>query len=80
MTFSILAALFLVMLMAVIFYGYGFIIRSNKLDGNAGTERCTICRGKFEKGQLIEREVGDSKLIYFCKTCIIHLYDDVTKA
>ena len=80
MTFSILAAFFLVMLIAVIFYGYGFIMRSSKLAGQEDAERCTICGEKFVKGELIEREIGDSKLLYFCKTCIIRLYGDLTKA
>jgi len=80
MTFSILAGLFLVTLIAVIFYGYGFIMKSAQPADEGGTERCTICRGKFDKGQLIERQIGDSKLMYFCKTCIVRLYNDATKA
>lgn len=79
MTLSILAALFLLMLIAVIFYGYGFIMKSAKpLDGR-DTEQCAICKKRFNKQQLVEREIGDSKLFYFCKLCIMKLHDDVSK-
>jgi hypothetical protein len=79
MTLSILAVLFLLMLVAIIFYGYGFIMKSSKPEGEENIERCAICRAKYDKRQLIEREIGDSKLLYFCKSCIIRLYDDVSK-
>ena len=79
MTLSILAVFFLLMLIAIIFYGYGFIMRSTKPVGQKDIERCAICKRQFERQQLVEREIGDSKLIYFCRECIIRLYDDVSK-
>jgi hypothetical protein len=79
MTLSILAVFFLLMLVAIIFYGYGFIMRSTKPVLQNNIEPCTICKRQFERQQLVEREIGDSKLIYFCKACVVRLYDDVSK-
>jgi uncharacterized membrane protein len=79
MIVTILASVFLVMLVAVIFYGYGFIMKSAKARDEENTERCTICRTAYDKGQLVERHVGDSRLFYFCKKCIGQLFDDSTR-
>ncbi len=79
MTLSILAVLFLLMLIAIIFYGYGFIMRSTKPLLQNNIEPCAICKRTFQRQQLVEREIGDSKVMYFCKTCILRLYDDVSK-
>ncbi|MGA9407306.1 MAG: hypothetical protein WBW71_09260 [Bacteroidota bacterium] len=79
MTLSILAVCFLLMLIAIIFYGYGFIMKSARPAGEQNMEPCTICRKKFDRRQLVEREIGDSKLIYFCTSCIMRLYEDVSK-
>ena len=79
MTLSILAVCFLVMLIAIIFYGYGFIMRSAKPVHQDGIERCAICKRQFERIQLVERELGDSKLIYFCKECVTRLYEEASQ-
>ncbi len=79
MTLSILAFFFLLMLIAIIFYGYGFIMRSTKPTLQNNIEPCAICKKQFERQQLVEREIGDSKLMYFCKACVIRLYDDASK-
>ncbi len=78
MTLSILAVLFLLMLIAIIFYGYGFIMRSVKPVSQKDYEACAICKRLFEKQQLVEREIGDSRLAYFCKACILRLYEDAS--
>jgi hypothetical protein len=77
MTLSILALCFLLLLIAIIFYGYGFIMKSARPSAE-NMEQCTICRVRFYRQQLVEREIGDSKLIYFCKACILRLYNDAT--
>ena len=76
MTLSILAVVFLLFLIAIIFYGYGFIMRAAKPLGSENREVCTLCKGSFDKKQLVERQIGDSKLLYFCKKCIGSLADD----
>ena len=79
MTLSILAVVFLLMLIAMIFYGYGFIMKPAKPVSEKNMEPCTLCKKKFDRQQLVEREIGDSKLIYFCTSCVMKLYDDVSK-
>jgi hypothetical protein len=76
MTLSILAGLFILFLIAIIFYGYGFVVKSTKPYGEENLEHCSVCRNAFEKRQLVEREIGDYKLMYFCKSCITALHDD----
>jgi hypothetical protein len=79
MTLSILAVLFLLMLIAVIFYGYGFVMKQTKSSSPQNIEQCIICKKEFRREQLVEREIRDSKLIYFCRACVIRLYDDASK-
>jgi len=79
MTLSILAVCFLLLLIGIIFYGYGFIMKSAR-PAAENMEPCTICKVRFDKQHLVEREIGDSKLIYFCEACILRLYDDVTQS
>lgn len=76
MVVTILASILLLVLVAVIFYGYGFIMKSARARGEADVERCTLCRVSYDKGQLVERHVGDSRILYFCKMCIGKLSDD----
>ncbi len=40
------------------------------------TEKCSVCRDKFHKSKLIARQIGDYKMLYFCKKCI----DELTTA
>ncbi|HTR81614.1 MAG TPA: hypothetical protein VMM58_08285 [Bacteroidota bacterium] len=79
MIISILALLFLLMLVAIAFYGYGFMMKPARAPGEENTERCELCRERFEKKKLVERQIGDSKLLYFCERCILQLYDDAQK-
>jgi len=75
MTLSILAGLFLLFLVAIIFYGYGFVLKSSRRPGTENMEQCSLCRNSFNKRALVEREIGDYKLMYFCKSCITSLHD-----
>ena len=79
MTLSILAVAFLLLLIAIIFYGYGFIMKAARPLKGETTEPCAICRATFDKRQLVERQIGDSKLLYFCKKCVTSLNDDAAK-
>ena len=79
MTLSILAGIFIVFLIAIIFYGYGFVVKSTKPAGKENTEQCSICRLAFDRQQLVEREIGDFRLMYFCKSCIATLHEDASR-
>lgn len=65
-----LSILFLILLLLFIFYGWGIVMRrSGEGDGNSG-QKCSICRKYFPKDRLVEREIGDYKILYFCTDCI----------
>ena len=79
MILSILAGLFLLSLVAVILYGYGFLMRGTKGHGDENTEVCSLCRKKYPKRLLVVREIGDSRLTFFCIACIELLHADASK-
>lgn len=74
---TFLSVSFLIFLVSLIFYGYGFIVTSSKSKEDVEMEKCTVCNFKFEKKEMILRQVGDFKLIYFCKNCIQNLSEEV---
>ena len=77
MTISILAVLFLLTILVVAFTGFRAIIRQGKSQDDVNREKCSICRSKYNRSQLIERQVGDHALLYFCQSCIISLHNEV---
>jgi hypothetical protein len=76
MIVTILGSLFLLALVGVIFYGYGFIMKTAKGKGLDDTEQCFLCKTSYDKKELVERAVGDSRLVYFCRSCIRKLSDE----
>jgi hypothetical protein len=42
-------------------------------------EKCSLCRKKFLKAELIVREVADVRVFFFCRDCIVQLYEEVQK-
>jgi hypothetical protein len=76
MIVTLLASLFLIMLVGVIFYGYGFVMKSTNKQGAENARYCMICNTPHEKGQLVERVIGDSRVVYFCKRCITRLAEE----
>jgi len=77
MTVSILALLFLATILAIAFVGFRFIIRQGKAPEDVNREKCSICRTQYNRSQLIERQVGDHRILYFCQSCIISLHNEV---
>lgn len=77
MAISILAVLFLVTILAVAFIGFRAIIRQGKAREDINRERCSICRMQYNRSQLIERQVGDHRLLLFCQSCILSLHNEV---
>ena len=70
MAITVLAVAFLLMMLAIAFLGYRFVIRKGSAPAELPTERCAICRNTFNKSELILRQIGDYKLLYFCRSCI----------
>ena len=77
MTVSILALFFLATILAIAFIGFRFIIRQGKAPEDVNREKCSICRTQYNRSQLIERQVGDHRMLYFCQSCIISLHNEV---
>jgi hypothetical protein len=77
MAITILAVLFLFVIVAVAIVGYKFIITQKNLPQEQNVEKCTLCKRKFDKALLIERMIGDYKLLYFCRECVVKLYADL---
>jgi len=75
---SVLAVVFLFLIVVIAVVGTRLL--SSKRSGpgtNPDAERCALCRKTFGKSELVLREVGDYKLLYFCKECILQLYADL---
>lgn len=74
--FTFLSIAFLILLVLAIFYGYGIVMRRPSGKEELETETCSLCRRRIAKDLLIERQVGDSRLFYFCAECIGGLHDE----
>jgi len=77
--FTAIAITFVIVLVGLIFYGYGIVMKRSPTEEELKTEKCSICRRRFPLAELVEREVGDYKLLYFCGECIASLVDEAKK-
>jgi len=61
--------------------GYRAIIRGGGSEARAeGMEKCAVCRRSAGKEEMVERQIGDYKILYFCATCITALSADLGTA
>jgi hypothetical protein len=72
-----LAILFILLLIGTIFYGFGIIMRRPPTEEELKTEKCSLCGQRFPKEELIERQVGDYRLLFFCAQCISSLHHEL---
>ena len=72
-----LAIIFVLLLVGSVFYGFGLIMRRPPTEEELRTEKCSICRDRFPKEDLVERTIGDYKVFYFCANCINNLHTDM---
>lgn len=77
MTVTILASLFLALIVLIALIGFKVAANQPKSTEDLNVEKCSLCRSKFSKSVLIERQVGDYKLLYFCPSCIHSLHDEL---
>jgi hypothetical protein len=70
MIVTILAVCFLLFIGVVAYFGYKLVINRGTSPEEINTERCSICRERFHKNDLILRQIGDYKLLFFCGKCI----------
>ncbi len=75
MAVTISAVIFLALLLAVAFLGTR-MMQKKSVSGTPGSERCLLCSTPFPKAELVTRQIGDYKIVYFCRSCIIKLYAD----
>lgn len=79
MTVTVLAILFILLVLALALFGFNAIIRQGKAPEEINKERCSLCRRVFDKSQMIERQVGDYKLMFFCASCIQELHGELER-
>ncbi len=78
MTLSVLAILFLAVIVAVAIAGMRLLSGGpRQASPPPETERCALCRNAFATSDLVLRQVGDYKLLYFCRECVLKLYADL---
>lgn len=77
MTITILAIVFLLLLLVLAYAGQKLLTQKTQSLRETNQVQCTVCRNAFDTKQLIERQVGDHTILYFCRQCIESLYADV---
>ena len=77
MTVTILAVAFIIVMVVIALFGFKAVIRQGKAPEDIYKEHCSLCREPFPKAQLIERQIGDYRLFYFCGSCITKLHDEM---
>ena len=74
-----LAIAFIIFLLGSVLYGFSIVMKRPPTKEELKTETCSLCRKRYEKENLVEREVGDYRVYYFCANCIAKLYDELVK-
>jgi hypothetical protein len=67
-----------ILFLAFAIYGFGIVVRRPESPDESPSESCTLCRNRFPKEMLVERAVGDSRLYFFCSSCIQSLSEELT--
>jgi hypothetical protein len=75
---TVLAITFLILLLFIAVVGFKMIIKQGKSPLELNKERCSICREQFLKTHLVERQIGDYRLLFFCGSCIAKLHTEFT--
>jgi hypothetical protein len=79
MALTIGAIVFLVGLVFLVYYGYSVGVKKNVKPGEENLQRCSLCTRKFNRSELVERQGGDSKVYYFCDSCIESLFAEAQR-
>ena len=77
MSITLLGAAFLAIVLAVAVIGGKTILRGRISAEDANREKCSICRTPYPKGTLVERQIGDHRVLYFCPNCISSLHNEL---
>ena len=79
MALSIGALILLLGLLFLIYYGFSVAMRRRVGSGNQNLMKCSLCSQEFDRSNLVDRLVGDSKLYYFCEACIESLSREIRR-
>jgi hypothetical protein len=79
MVVSFLAILFLLIVLVIAVVGFKAVIMQGRSPADAGTEKCSICLARHPLDRLVARQVGDHRLLYFCRQCIAALGEDLSR-
>ncbi len=78
MVVTVLAIASILLLGFLTVLGYKAVIRgSGAVSPAEPREKCAVCRESLPKAELVERQIGDYKLLYFCRDCITRLASDI---
>ncbi len=77
MAVTISAIIFLVGILSLTLIGIRILRKKSETVSSDHREKCMLCRNAFDQHDLVLREVGDYKLLYFCRSCILKLYADL---
>ncbi len=77
MAITVLASIFIVVILLIAAFGFRLVIKQGKPPEDLHSEQCSICREKFNKSLLVERQIGDYKVLYFCPSCITKLHSEM---
>jgi hypothetical protein len=75
---TILAVVFLALITLVAFAGIRFFGKGEREAAIRDGQKCSLCLRTFEKSALIERQVGDYRLLRFCRECVQGLHAELT--
>lgn len=78
MVVSVLAGVFLLGIALIAWFGMRLLGRSGGGPAAAAGERCSLCGKTFPRGELVERQIGDYRILRFCRDCIAALASDAT--
>ncbi len=77
MAITVLASIFLIAILLIAAFGFKLVIKQGKPPEDLHNEHCSVCREKFNKSMLVERQIGDYKVLYFCPSCITKLHSEM---
>jgi len=77
MTVTILAIIFIIVVLVITVLGFKAVIKQGKNPEDIHKEKCSICRVQYHTSQLIERQIGDHHLYFFCGSCINSLHNEL---
>jgi hypothetical protein len=77
MAVTIAALIFLIGILAVTIFGIRLLQNKSREANLKHREKCTLCKNVFDNSELALREIGDYKILYFCRNCVLKLYADM---